>query len=186
MRRWRAIFNISTNKNNRAGFTMIELIVVIVISGVISTAAIVSWVSFIQYQELRRAAQNMHKELLALKARALESGDNYRVEYTQGQSSYEVWRIDSEGAPPVRTGTVTLPNRVTVGFGSAENNNACPGWSCRINIASSALNAFEAGEVVITRNGAQERKMFRIERAANEVNPRIFFTNNSGVSWAEM
>src|SRR5215470_11099643 len=97
MRRINAVFGISTNRsvqNNRAGFTLIELVVTIVVFLVVCTAAIVNWVSFIQYQDMRRAALGLHKELISLKAKALEDSITYEIKYA-GPNFYEVWNEDT-------------------------------------------------------------------------------------------
>jgi len=58
----------------QAGFSLIEIVVVIVVMGVITSMVSVNWASFMRHQELRQDAINMHKEILTLKARAIENG----------------------------------------------------------------------------------------------------------------
>lgn len=194
MRCRRAIFGVSTKlspQNNRDGFTLIELIVVITLFGVISAAAIVNWSSFMQYQEMRKAAQNLHKELLALRASALSDSVEYEVDY----SSESYYTILKEG---VAVRTVTLPNNVIVqGFSTesagggdteAEGYCSCSEWpDKKITIRPDRFDPFVGtGRMAVTRSGAAGKRMFCIAKDDKQINPRIFFRSSGAGSWKKI
>jgi len=201
MRRSRAAFGISTKrspKNNCAGVTLLELVVAITVFGIISAALIVNWSSFTKYQDMRRAAHSLHKELLGLKGKALEEGVQYRVRYVAGQNSYEITKRENNTTAwsnPPRI--VPLPNNVVIiNMPATLDTNGDPiagegpcsaaSWAGEIIIRPDNLNSFGAGRMAITRSGSSERRMFCIARDAEEVNPRIFFSSDEGATWKSL
>jgi len=197
MRCIRAIFGISkklSDRNNRAGFTLIEIAVTITLFSAILTTITVNWISFTRQQEVRSAAHNLHNELRALKARALEDGVNYRITYPT-PNSYAVSRRNDDNTQWVQLSTVTLPNRVVItnGFSEAtpptvcgEGNCSCPSWNgtTGIIVQPNNLNSFASGRVGVTSTG-REGTGFCVAVTGNEINPRIFFRNRQGAAWGE-
>jgi len=185
-------------QNNCAGFSLVELLIVIVVLGIITSAAAWNMASHMQYRELQRAAHSLHKDLLALKASAMAEGEEYLVTYTRtGQNAYTIRRrpVGSTDAGTI-VRTVTLPNNVmirefsTTGAASGTGNCSCADWPIsgtlrQIVITPNKLNPFATGRVAIARNGDNTLtgRVFCIARAANEVNPRIFFRKRTTDSW---
>jgi prepilin-type N-terminal cleavage/methylation domain-containing protein len=92
-----------------AGFTLIEVMVVIFIMGVLAAAVISNWASFMRNQELRGDAINLHKEIMALKAKAIEHDDWAYIDAVVGGSACTLsWNYEKDGDPP----TTELAKRV--------------------------------------------------------------------------
>ncbi|MDR2729146.1 MAG: type II secretion system GspH family protein [Chitinispirillales bacterium] len=184
MRCRRAALGVSTKQfrqNNRAGFTLIELVVAITVCGVISAAAIVNWSSFIQYQEMRRAAHNLHKELLALKASALS--DNIEYEIVLKSKSYDVKRQNDDG-DFVPVNSVSLQNNVTFDIPASESIGGDSPDDPSIAIKPNSVNAFDMDDITI-RNGGSSKRAFRIKKDPEEINPYLEYTQD-GTSWKRM
>ena len=172
--------NLSQNRKQgaRGGFTILELVVTVTVFGILTAAAAVSWVSFSRYQQLRESAGAFHKELLALKAKALENGDTIRITYIDS-TSYKVVTtgISDDNATKNDTTNKKLGNAVTFG-------NKTGDWKTRIKILPYNLNAFDSGTVVI--KSSSTKKEFRIQKDANGVKPELYYRSGSGGTWKKM
>lgn len=110
------------------GFTLLELMVVIFVMGIITAWIVVSWSSFMRAQELRGDAINLHKEILALRARAMENDDEAAIEMGVGATTNNcvvTWNVCNEadagdenqcksGELVTRTKTVPLNQHVII------------------------------------------------------------------------
>ncbi|MCL2688868.1 MAG: type II secretion system GspH family protein [Chitinispirillia bacterium] len=202
MRCRRAVYGSSESfsfRDNCSGFTLVEVIAAIAVLGVISAAVVINWSGFMRYQEVRGAAYNMHSELTALKARAIEENQEFVVTYAPaGQNFYTVSRraVGTDGTGTV-VRTVTLPNNVTIANSFDEqpcdpanppanidaNCSACETWDGQIVIRPNKINTFDAGRVAMRAGNAG--RMFCIAKTENEINPRLFFRRNGGAPWTE-
>lgn len=69
------------------GFTILELMAVILVMGILTAAVIANWSTFMRHQDLRGDAINLHKEILALKARAVQNDDTAYIDAVLGGSA---------------------------------------------------------------------------------------------------
>jgi len=197
----RAILGVSSKappQNRRAGFTILELIVVIVVFLIICGAAITNWASFTQHQNMRKDAIMLHNTLLTAKANAIRDGVEYEIRYNDaGSDYYVIWRGAGGDITPGLVDSIVLRNRVVLrkmdmtepnpDYDStdpdSEENIDMTSWASPIKIKPNNIGAFMHGGVVISNGSA---RMFRIQRGATDVNPRIEYSSNNGATWKEI
>ncbi|MDR2591477.1 MAG: type II secretion system GspH family protein [Chitinispirillales bacterium] len=81
---------------DKAGFTLIEVMVVIFVMGILAAAIISNWSTFMRHQELRSDAITLHKEILAIRARAVQNDDSAYIDAVVGGSACTLkWRYDA-------------------------------------------------------------------------------------------
>jgi prepilin-type N-terminal cleavage/methylation domain-containing protein len=190
--------NLSQNRKfgARGGFTILELVVTVTVFGILTAAAAVSWVSFSRYQQLRESAGAFHKELLALKAKALETGNTFTIKYTTGGVGYTVTETgtdengDTINTPKIVKTVPKIGNNVKMEryshSGSSISNTGLPkvttnNWTS-ITIAPRNLEAFQSGSMIIS-NGSN--KYFCIQRDDNSVKPELYYKSGGG-QWKKM
>jgi len=187
------------NTDARAGFTLIEIVVAIVVFGILCAATMVSWSSFMRYQELRDSANAFHKELLAAKATALETGYTVKITYTEGSNSYTIaWNTEDENVVTPHTKPVSLNKNVTISAkpdqiangelphlspdpengGKIKNN-----WIGGIEIVSDNLSAFDKSGRVTIQNSS--KKIFCIQKDDGSIKPLMYYKSGSG-TWKKM
>jgi len=181
----------NTAKNRNAGFSMLELMVVIIVFGILCGAAAVSWSSFTRYQNLRSEANGFHKDLLALRARALQNNDTIRVNLAAG--SYAVTQsTEDSGDPWTAVKTVTLGHGITMSTAVPANRTGLPSvvdtsnsWAKndnRIQILPDNLSAFTNGFATLEVGGNQ---FCVVMDQSIGIAPTIFFRKGGG-SWKRM
>ncbi len=80
-----------------AGFTLIELTVVIVILGLMATIASVSWKAMLPNQELNTALRNLSEVLYGTRSDAIARSHEFRIYYDLDEDTYRVrtpWRAE--------------------------------------------------------------------------------------------
>jgi prepilin-type N-terminal cleavage/methylation domain-containing protein len=174
----------------RAGFTLIEVVIAIVILGILSAAVAVNWASFIRYQELRQDAHGFHKELLALKAKALESDSTDTVKYTNNTNLCTamvfITNPANEEEMILSKRPVNLNKKVTIssdivntdGLPTINNNH----WDGKITIKNNPLGAFQDGRVIIS-NGS--KKSFCIQKDSTSIKPELYYKSGDG-AWTRI
>jgi prepilin-type N-terminal cleavage/methylation domain-containing protein len=174
----------------REGVTLIEIVVVIIILGILASLAVTNWSAFIRNQELRQDATGFHRELLALKASALDNGDTVRITYTNNADSYNIQTRTAPGAAWTTSRTVKFSGanvRITSPSVSGNAFNptiTVPGsnaWNGTVRIANNNLNAFADGWAVITDG----KKYFCIIKDNQSVNPILYHRNGTGGTWTK-
>lgn len=109
----------------RLGFTLLELIIAIVISGVLITAITLSWPG--RSINLNAISHSVISDLSYLRMLAYTKERNYRVDFDTTATSYGFTSQDGISSiinPTTNTDRISFPNEVTVslvGFG-AEND----------------------------------------------------------------
>jgi len=163
------------NEENRrnAGFTLIELVVAITVFGILCAAAAVNWASFTKYQNLRSDAHAFHKELMAMKAKAIETGDTIKIKPNTNGYTVDV--------PGTANKSVGFSNGVMV------TNSGWKGTT--IIILNENLKAFTNDTYNYTDSLSVElangtNKAFRILRAPNKVNLEL--QHKSGGTWKKI
>ena len=173
----RAILGVSSKappQNRRAGFTIIELIVVIVVFLIICGAAITNWASFTQHQNMRKDAIMLHNTLLATKANAIR--DNVEYYIVHDGSSYQVCWEAGDDISSGCMGKVELRNKIEI-------ESMDDAWKDTITIKPNNISAFDIGKIIIHSGGSRK---FSIHKEAVDVNPRIRYSSNNGDSWKEI
>jgi prepilin-type N-terminal cleavage/methylation domain-containing protein len=180
----------------RAGFTLIEVVIAIVILGILSAAVAVNWSSFIRYQELRQDAHGLHKELLALKAKAQETDTTVTVTFKKDTYEYTVQIfVPSTSNPDEDMDSVFLhkslnknvkivfPTDIGTSFEGIDpvdvpnlTNNE---WkeTGGVKITNESIDPFNEGWVVISND---KNKQFCIIKTKNSIKPELYSRTKSG------
>ncbi len=164
-----------------AGYTIIELMVTVAIFLILAAIIVYNWTSFMQYQDLRREAFNLHKELSSLKASALKDNSTFRVDFDSSAKSYSIYQVPSSGSP-VLFRTQSFSNNVifrnTVPSGISESCTAPDAWKTSgLTITPSNINAFTTGRIYLGSKGSN--KGFCIQKGNNVINLQIYYWNGS-------
>jgi hypothetical protein len=155
----------------------------------------VSWASFTRYQELRQEASNFHKELLALKAKAVASGNTFIIVYHNDKMGYDV----TEDGKDEETDQTFVPNPRTVkkvdfvknvkikefneGATGLPGTVATDSWTNNITIKPNNLDAFDAGRVIIYNSS---NKYFCIQKDDKGIKPELYYRSGSGGQWKKV
>jgi prepilin-type N-terminal cleavage/methylation domain-containing protein len=158
-----------------AGFTLIELVVVITVMGVLAAAIISNWASFMRHQELRGDAINLHKEILALKARAIEYGYGDTLIYVVDANKYALkWLVpnSTDTLSSLVTREVKLNSMVKIWQTPGENTNK---WQdnlnhtdVRITVMPDNVDAYDDGWIMLmSRDPTKIKARYRIIKKAD-------------------
>lgn len=77
-------------QSNRSGFTMAEILVVIVILGMISGVVVVSWKAILPNQRVRSAVRNLSEVLYGTRSEAIAFNREFRIYYDLDNESFSV------------------------------------------------------------------------------------------------
>jgi len=170
------------------GFTLLEIIVVIVVMGVLSAAISVNWSSFMRHQELRGDAINLHKEIVALKARAIEEGDSFKI--TAGSDAYGIHKWDpasGTGGAWVPVKSIPLSKGVKVENPAATLSDnglhklftgSADKWSGpEIKVTNDNIKAFEDGNILLTSSKAKAGYLIQKDEYVS-IRPEIYYCAN--------
>jgi len=198
--------------NGQAGFSLIEIVVVIVVMGVISAMVSVNWSSFMRHQELRQDAINMHKEVMALKARAIENGFADTLRGGPGtvgslpKNQYVIkWLVpdttDADNPPHLMSKTFTLNSGVVIGLDSAmtpegdlgDLSKIPNGWlgnssTVKIVVKPDNINAYDSiyttGRIVLSSPKVKAR--YCIQKDSVGIRPELYHQSKVNSPWKRM
>ncbi len=141
-----------------AGFTLIELMVVVFLAAVLAAMAVPSFAQWRQSLEYREAARNIVSQLREARSRAIAANREHRVEFEPAAGRYGLRAGDRAQntnwatVPPI-TNWSTLPNEVNMSsnVGSIQFNTNGTANGGTITVRDGALN--DKYKVVIVRTG---------------------------------
>lgn len=128
--------------SQRSGFSIIELLVVLVIIGIVAAIALPNWRSWLPSFALNSATRQIQSELHNIKMRAATENTPFQLVYFQGASEYTIER-DSKplltkplapGTSITKAGAILFSPRGTAGANRVRLRNA--DGSCRQIIVS--------------------------------------------------
>jgi prepilin-type N-terminal cleavage/methylation domain-containing protein len=209
MKRYRANSGISAVPPS-AGFTLLELVVAVVVFGILCSLTAVSWTSFSQYQRLRADANAFHKDLMAIKARAIANGSDTRVVLTAKGYNVEVSAMHNDTGAVVWPSTPSRAVSFSAGVKASTNESVgantypplldaiplmpppyntitAPGnnhWRTdTINVRPDNLDAFMYGRVVLSDKGGNQ---FCIQKDSTSIKPELYFRKGAGGKWKRL
>lgn len=115
-----------TSRHARAGFTLVELMVVIIVLGLIGGVAMTSWASMLPNQQFNTAIRNLSEVLYGTRSEAIARNREYRIQYDLDKDTYRV-----------RT-----PFKPGGGFATTEED-ADHLWSNETDLAESGIDLLE-------------------------------------------
>ena len=77
-------------QNHRHGFTLIEMLIVIVIIGILTMLSSFAWQRYVLNTHLRNAARNIVTDYQNCKAKAGSERRDYRITFATGTSNYTI------------------------------------------------------------------------------------------------
>ncbi|MCL2219503.1 MAG: prepilin-type N-terminal cleavage/methylation domain-containing protein [Chitinispirillia bacterium] len=191
MNRHRDIFDFASKgrKKRTAGFTLLELMVVIVVFGILCAAVAVNWSSFIKHQNLRAEASGFHKELMALKAKALEKGGRVQIEIQSNAYKVAEETLNDDGTHQgwEALKSVSMRHNITLSLPEIEIANTPNKWRISANsgtllIKNAHLDAYDNGCVMLSNN-SKKNFFIRMDTTVS-IKPELF--SRSGNSCEKM
>jgi prepilin-type N-terminal cleavage/methylation domain-containing protein len=191
------------------GFTLIETVVVIVMAGVITAGVMVNWASFMRHQELRGDAINLHKEILALKAIAIENGhaDTLRC---SGDSCTLRWSVPNENDTgySLREKKFKMNKGVVIDIGANNGNwggltqitphDAWKGHvsTVKIVVTPNSIDAYDkwngdtalssANGARLVLSSAKVKARYCIQKDPTGIRPELYYQSKAGGVWTRM
>ena len=118
--------------NNKNGFTLVEVVVVLSIIGIMAAVAVPNFLSWLPDMRLKAAARDLYSDMQRTRMEAVKTNRNTAIIFNTGSNQYTTcddW--DSDAAPAVCVGR----QRVTrfsdsgfgVGYGNGEATATVPG-----------------------------------------------------------
>jgi prepilin-type N-terminal cleavage/methylation domain-containing protein len=105
------------NKTRQAGFTLIELILVVMILGIIAAIGTTGLINYLPNMRLKGAARDIFSSMMQAKAEAIRRGENVTLKfYPPNDNKYEIFLDNGD----LLTST-SLPVGIT--FGRVDLNN---------------------------------------------------------------
>ena len=103
------------------GFSIIELVIVVALTGAIAAIALPNWNRFLKSYHLNNSARQIQSELHTLKSRAAAENVNFQLIYAAGAKGYTIQRDSiaivtkplAEGTTIAKSGKVTFSPRGT-------------------------------------------------------------------------
>jgi type IV pilus assembly protein PilA len=89
--------------DDRKGFSLIEMIIVIAIIGIVATFAVPGFQNYARNQNLKTAAQEIASEFFVTRERALAENKTYRIVFDDVNNQYTTEERTALGPPVVYT-----------------------------------------------------------------------------------
>ena len=107
--------------NHEEGFSAIELVIVLALTGLLAAIALPRWRGLVQSYELNNSARQIQSELHNLKSRAAAENVSFQMAYSQGATGYTIQRDNiavvakplAEGTTITKAGTISFSPRGT-------------------------------------------------------------------------
>jgi type IV fimbrial biogenesis protein FimT len=105
----------------KRGYTLVEVMIVVVLIGILSTLAVFAWQGYRDNINLRTAARDVATDMTATRQRAVSEGVQYRITFSTAANNYIIERGTSAGAPYT---TLQTKTPTTHGTGSGLSINS--------------------------------------------------------------
>ena len=84
------------------GFTLLEMMVVLIIGGVLTAIAIPAFMKWAPKYRVNGAARQVFSEMMAARAKAISEGNDYVISFDTGNNTYAIHDNDDNDNPPVQ------------------------------------------------------------------------------------
>ena len=109
------------------GFTLLEMMIVLIIGGVLTAIAIPAFSKWAPKYRVNGAARQVFSEMMAARAKAISESNNYVISFDTGNNSFTIHDDDnSDGAedPGEATKTVNIPDAYPgIEYGSSSGDD---------------------------------------------------------------
>jgi len=107
--------------DHEVGFSTIELVVVLALTGLLAAIALPHWQGFVRSYQLNNSFRQIQSELHHLKSRAAAENVSFQMAYSQGATGYTIQRDNvavftkplAEGTTITKAGTISFSPRGT-------------------------------------------------------------------------
>ena len=76
--------------DDREGFSLIEMVIVIAILGIVATFAVPAFQNYVRNRNLKTAAQEIASEFFVTRERSLSENNTYQIVFDSGTNQYSV------------------------------------------------------------------------------------------------
>lgn len=152
-------FNKTASRKSDGGFTLIELIVIVLILGILSAIAAPSWLAFINRQRVRTVNDRVFQSLRLAQSEAKRTKREVTITFNTNTST-----------PPVDPPTVTFTPPLATG-GSTQTLNA--GGEIKPGTIALLTNATAAGDPDIPQNSIIFDYQGNVKKLPPSTNPAI-------------
>lgn len=133
-------------QNHRNGFSLIEMMIVIVIIGILTVISLFAWQQYVLNTHLRTAARNIVTDFQNCKAKASAESRNYKITFAEGTSNYTI-TAPATTTTPIKP-AVNIPKSVIEEAGGIQITEASYGSGNTITFESRGTTSW--GHVLLS------------------------------------
>ena len=117
------------SRKTEYGFTLTEMMIVIIIGGVLTAIAIPAFMSWAPKYRVNGAARQVFSEMMAARAKAISEGNDYVISFNVSNNTFTIHDNDDNDNPPVQDNgetvrTIDIPaNYPGIAYGYIDANS---------------------------------------------------------------
>jgi len=140
--------------NDRKGFSLVEMIIVIALIGVIATFAVPAFQNYVRNRNLKTATQEVASEFFVIRERALAESQTYRIVFDDVNNQYTIEQRTALGPPVVYT--VRQTKRIAASAAAADGIVIDTGMANTLIFTFQSRGTISSGTINL-KNGINSR-----------------------------